>query len=142
MTKEEEDNFEMRDEYDFSNAIRNPYVQRFQELNLISLDPDVKAVFPDSESVNEALRLLIKAAKSAQDLQKPVRARDWTIIEGIVCRASSSNGMMKKPPQTCKGAGFPLRKLQQSSPIPSQLPNGMMQVPILRSDTSRLAYHC
>jgi len=70
MTKEEEEAFEMRDEYDFSNAIRNPYVQRFQELNLVSLDADVKAAFPDSKSVNEALRLLIKAAKSAQELPK------------------------------------------------------------------------
>jgi hypothetical protein len=60
----------MEPEYDFSDAIPNPYAQRFQELNLVSLDPDVKAVFPDSESVNEALRLLIKAAKSAQDLQQ------------------------------------------------------------------------
>ena len=66
MTKNE-DEFEMRAEYDFSNAIRNPYVQRFQELNLVSLDPDVKAAFPDSRSVNEALRLLMK---SAQELQK------------------------------------------------------------------------
>jgi hypothetical protein len=65
-----EDEFEMRAEYDFSNAIRNPYVQRFQELNLVSLDPDVKAAFPDSKAVNEALRLPIKAAKSAQELQK------------------------------------------------------------------------
>ena len=54
-----EDDFEMRDEYDFSDASPNPYVQRFQELNLVSLDPDVKAAFPDSESVNQALRLLI-----------------------------------------------------------------------------------
>ena len=68
MTKEKE--FEMRDEYDFSNGIRNPYVQRFQELNLVSLDPDVKAAFPDSQSVNEALRLLIVAAKRAKDLPK------------------------------------------------------------------------
>jgi hypothetical protein len=60
----------MRDEYDFSNGIRNPYVQRFQELNLVSLDEDVKAAFPDSKSVNDALRLLIKAAKGAQKLQK------------------------------------------------------------------------
>ena len=60
----------MRDEYDFSNGIRNPYVQRFQELNLVSLDEDVKASFPDSKSVNDALRLLIKAAKGAQNLQK------------------------------------------------------------------------
>jgi hypothetical protein len=65
-----EDDFEMREEYDFSNAIRNPFVQRFQELNLISLDEDVKAAFPDSKSVNEALRLLIKAAKDAQALPK------------------------------------------------------------------------
>ena len=69
MTKEEEE-YEMRDEYDFSNSIRNPYVQRFEELNLVSLDADVKAAFPDSQSVNEALRLLIKAAKGAQDLAK------------------------------------------------------------------------
>ena len=68
--KKNEEEFEMREEYDFSNSIRNPYVQRFQELNLVSLDPDVKAAFPDSQSVNEALRLLIKAAKSAQDLPK------------------------------------------------------------------------
>jgi hypothetical protein len=66
MTKKIDDDDEMRDEYDFSNSIRNPYVQRFQELNLVSLDPDVKAVFPDSDSVNAALRLLIKTAKEAQ----------------------------------------------------------------------------
>ncbi len=65
-----EDKYEMAPEYDFSDATPNPYARRFQELNLVNLDPDVKAVFPDSESVNGALRLLIKAAKSAQDLQK------------------------------------------------------------------------
>jgi hypothetical protein len=68
--KKADDEIEMRDEYDFSNAIRNPFVQQFQELNLVSLDEDVKAVFPDSQSVNEALRMLIKAAKGAQGLQK------------------------------------------------------------------------
>lgn len=65
-----EDNYEMEPEYDFSDAVQSPYAQRFQELNLVSLDPDVKAAFPDSESVNEALRLLIRAAKRAQDLPK------------------------------------------------------------------------
>jgi hypothetical protein len=34
------------------------------------LDPDVRAAFPDSKTVNEALRLSIKAAKSAQELRK------------------------------------------------------------------------
>jgi hypothetical protein len=60
----------MREEYDFSNAVKNPYVHRFQELNLVSLDPDVKAVFPDSPSVNEALRVLMKIAKRMEDSEK------------------------------------------------------------------------
>jgi hypothetical protein len=61
---------EMRDEYDFSNAVKNPYVQRFQKLNLVSLDPDVKAAFPDSQSVNEALRVLMKMTDRMQDPKK------------------------------------------------------------------------
>ena len=69
MTKNE-DEPEMREEYDFSNATRNPYVQKFRDLNLVSLDPDVRAAFPDSHAVNEALRLLIKTAKRAQELAK------------------------------------------------------------------------
>jgi hypothetical protein len=72
MTKQQEEDFEMRDEYDFSNSIRNPYVQRFQELNLVSLDDDVKAVFPDSPSVNAALRMLIQAARNARELSKAI----------------------------------------------------------------------
>ena len=61
-----EDNYEMAEEYNFSKGVRNPYFQRFEELNLVSLEDDVKAVFPDSDSVNAALRLLIKTAKDAQ----------------------------------------------------------------------------
>lgn len=63
-------NDEMRKEYDFKNGVRNPYVQRFQELNLVSLDPEVKAAFPDSKAVNEALRLLMKAAKGSRPVRK------------------------------------------------------------------------
>ncbi len=69
MKKPDEED-EMRDEYDFSDAIPNPFVQQFQELNLVSLDEDVKSAFPDSQSVNEALRTLIKVAKAAPALQK------------------------------------------------------------------------
>lgn len=62
MRTESED--DMRPEYDFSKATRNPYCQRFQDLNLVSLDSDVAASFPDSNAVNDALRLLIKTAAS------------------------------------------------------------------------------
>lgn len=62
-----EDDYEMPAEYDLTKVkmIRNPFVQRFQELNLVSLDADVKAVFPDSEAVNTALRDLIKTRREA-----------------------------------------------------------------------------
>lgn len=50
---------EMRAEYDFSNAVRNPYAARYAAgSNIIVLEPDVAAQFPNSASVNEALRSL------------------------------------------------------------------------------------
>ncbi len=58
-------NDDMREEYDFSNAVRGKYVKRFPaDTVMVVLDPDVAAAFPDSQSVNEALRVLIKAAKT------------------------------------------------------------------------------
>jgi hypothetical protein len=66
-----EDKFEMEPEYDFSDGVPNPYAARFSEgTTLVVLESDVATAFPDSRSVNEALRLLIKTAKSAQELQK------------------------------------------------------------------------
>jgi len=61
MKKDWEDNYEMREEYDFSKAVRNPFFQEFKDLNLVSLEPDVKAAFPDSDSVNKALREFLHA---------------------------------------------------------------------------------
>ena len=70
----------MRDEYDFSKGVRGKHykgyreghavhihksngtttIQYFtQEEGAVMLDPDIKAHFPDSESVNRALRSLI-----------------------------------------------------------------------------------
>ena len=49
----------MLDEYDFSGGVRGKYAGRFvQGANVIVLEPDVAEVFPDSESVNAALRAL------------------------------------------------------------------------------------
>jgi hypothetical protein len=51
-------NEEIDPEYD-DQARRNPYADRRRdESNLILLDPDVAKVFPDSTSVNKALRAL------------------------------------------------------------------------------------
>jgi hypothetical protein len=59
---------EMRPEYDFSGGVRGKYYEAYQKSrNVIILDPDVAAVFPDSAAVNEALRLLVKAAQTMKD---------------------------------------------------------------------------
>jgi hypothetical protein len=49
----------MLPEYSLKGAVRGKYAQRYAEgTNLIPLDPDVLAVFPDAEAVNSALRAL------------------------------------------------------------------------------------
>ena len=73
MKPDWEDDYEMRDEYDFSGAIKNPWIQDFRELNLVSLDSDVKAAFPDSEAVNAALRGLLEAKQREAANAVPAR---------------------------------------------------------------------
>jgi hypothetical protein len=48
-------------EIDFSDARPNPYAgDYYKSRNLRVLAPDLVDVFPDSESVNEALRTLVR----------------------------------------------------------------------------------
>ncbi len=54
----------MRPEYDMRGGVRGKYSSRFpKDVIVVTLAPDVAAAFPDADSVNEALRVLIKAAK-------------------------------------------------------------------------------
>ena len=54
---------DMLDDYDFSQGVRGKYVQRFaQGSNVVVLSPDLAEMFPDSEAVNNALRLLVDIA--------------------------------------------------------------------------------
>jgi hypothetical protein len=59
---------ELRPEYDLSQLkgrVRGKYVERYRAgTNLVLLEPDVAAAFPDAKAVNEALRLLIKVAEN------------------------------------------------------------------------------
>ena len=58
-------NDEIRPEYDFSGGVRGKYYEAYmQSSNIVVLDPDVAEIFRDSASVNEALRLIAKIAKS------------------------------------------------------------------------------
>lgn len=57
---------EMRPEYNLSQLkgkVRGKYAERYQAgTNLILLESDVQAAFPDSGAVNDALRMLMKVA--------------------------------------------------------------------------------
>ncbi|BAZ30739.1 hypothetical protein NIES4074_32010 [Cylindrospermum sp. NIES-4074] len=70
MKKETNSEFddELRPEYDFTQlegGVWGKYVERYREgTNLVLLAPDVAQAFPTAEAVNEALRLLIRLAKS------------------------------------------------------------------------------
>ena len=83
---------EMRAEYDFSHGVRGKHAQALQRgytieihqtdgttiveqiqpaSGVIVLDPDIREYFPDSQSVNDALRALVKLIPS----RKKVAAR-------------------------------------------------------------------
>jgi hypothetical protein len=70
MKPDEVEHDEMREEYAFSKSLRAPYAAMAGEVHLITLEPDVVAAFPDSASVNEALRLLIRTSERARELAK------------------------------------------------------------------------
>lgn len=54
---------EMRAEYDFSGGVRGKYAEKFREgSNVVLLDPELTSVFPNSKSVNDALRALVAIA--------------------------------------------------------------------------------
>ena len=55
---------QMRAEYDIRGGVRGKYYERYRQgTNVVVLEPDVAAIFPDAEAVNRALRLLIQLAQ-------------------------------------------------------------------------------
>jgi hypothetical protein len=61
---------EMRTEYDLSKlkgGVRGKYYEWAKAAqNLVLIEPDLAKVFPDQESVNRALRLLLSAANAGR----------------------------------------------------------------------------
>ncbi len=64
---------DLRPEYeieDMGKGVRGKYYKEYQKkTNLILLSPDVAQVFPDDESVNNALRSLIDLAQKSTNLK-------------------------------------------------------------------------
>jgi hypothetical protein len=56
-------------EYDFSQGVQGKYAKRYAEgTNVVVIEPDVAKVFPDHDSVNQALRSLAEIIKRQKKL--------------------------------------------------------------------------
>jgi hypothetical protein len=55
-------------EFDYARGERGRYYRRIlkEEANVIVLEPDVAKAFPTSADVNDALRVILKAVRSAR----------------------------------------------------------------------------
>jgi len=83
---------DIRPEYDFSHGVRGKHHEAYRTgTNVVFLEPDVAQVFTDSASVNEALRLLVKLARTKvlaigrpnKALQPTSRARRKTKVKRV-----------------------------------------------------------
>lgn len=64
MKKARREPQDMLPEHDFTKGIRGKYAKRYAGVsNVVVLSPDMAKVFPTSESVNEALRTLVRVGK-------------------------------------------------------------------------------
>ena len=69
----------LRPEYDLSKlkgGVRGKYYERARAgTNLVLIEPDLAGVFPDTDSVNRALRLLADTAEAATAPKRRVRRK-------------------------------------------------------------------
>ena len=74
--KADPDRDTMRDEYDFSGAVRGATAARYAEgTNVVVIDPEVLDVFPDSSTVNATLRALAPVLRRQRDAKPRKRKR-------------------------------------------------------------------
>lgn len=67
---------EMRPEYDFSRGTRGVHHEAYRAgTNVVFLEPDLIEAFPDSASVNQALRLLVRLSRSKAMKGRPKKAQ-------------------------------------------------------------------
>ena len=60
---------DMLEEYDFSKGVQGKYANRYAEgTNVVVIEPDVAKLFPDHDSVNQALRSLAEIIRRQKKL--------------------------------------------------------------------------
>ena len=63
---------ELRPAYDFSRGVRGKHHDAYKTgTNVVLLDADVAKAFPDSPSVNKALRMLLEIARRQRSSKRP-----------------------------------------------------------------------
>jgi len=84
----------MRKQYkreDLGKGVRGKYYAAYSKgTNLVLLSPEIAAVFPTSEAVNEALRGLVQVAKEAARLTTRSNGRKATVASSSRRRRSTS----------------------------------------------------
>lgn len=67
---------EMLPHYEFKGGVRGKYAAAYARgTNVVVIAPDLAKVFPDSQSVNEALRTLVRISGKTTRLSKPSKPR-------------------------------------------------------------------
>jgi hypothetical protein len=85
---------DMRPEYDFSGGRRGVHHQAYRAgTNVVFLEPDLVEAFPDSDSVNRALRLLVRLSRST------------AVTGGQTRKAASRSRKTQKPKRRAAGGG-------------------------------------
>ena len=76
-SKQPTDDLRPEYDFDFSKAERGRYASRLKAegSNLVLVEPDLANTFPDSASVNAALRSVVEFAKLSADLTKRASGR-------------------------------------------------------------------
>lgn len=98
--RDEEDE-DVLPEYDLSGGVRGKYVDRYRQgINVVLLDPDVAAEFPDSKAVNEVLRSPVGRGRLRP--RTSAGASRLTLYLGVVKRTTAprSDGRRRPPEDT------------------------------------------
>jgi len=62
-------NPDMLEEYDFNKGVQGKYAKSYVEgTNVVIIEPDLAKVFPDHDSVNQALRSLVEIIRRHKKL--------------------------------------------------------------------------
>jgi hypothetical protein len=73
----EDDDLRAEYDFDFSKGERGRYYKRLlkEGSNIVVLEPDIAAAFPDSAAVNSALRSILEFARLSTSLARPSVSR-------------------------------------------------------------------